>query len=424
MQVTVYPGNIHGATVAPSSKSMTQRAYAVALLHHGTTIISNAGDSNDELAALDAIQALGANIIQRTQGKIEISGTGVVPITDTVNVGESGLSARLFIPIAALSDQQLTITGDGTLLKRPLTGVEQSLKAIGVNLLNFNGFIPISIQGPVVPDSITIDASGGSQLVSGLLFALSYAAQQPVTLTVQKLTSKPYIDMTLAVLAQCGRPITHKQYKEFYIDPATFTVPEQLTINVEGDWSGAANLLVAGAIAGDVIVHNLDIHSQQADRAIYDILHNAGADIAVSGSSIQVKNSRLNGFEYDATDSPDLFPILAILAANCMGDSRITGVHRLFTKESNRAESISEMLEGFDVPFSIEDDTLCIEGVQKLRGTVIDSYADHRIVMAAAVGALNASGPVDIYAAEAVNKSYPGFFNTLSLLGVNTTAGR
>lgn len=423
MQVTVYPGAVNGSIDAPSSKSMTQRAYAAALLHHGTTIIGHAGNSDDEAAALNAIEALGAIIKSRTADSIELYSNGVAPRSNTINVGESGLAARLFVPIAALAEQQLTITGSGTLLKRPLHGIEPTLKALNVNLLTTSNFLPVTLQGPLVPADLEVDGSGGSQLISGLLFALSYAAKGPVKLVVNKLTSKPYIDMTLDMLAQSGRPVVHKNYKEFIIDPSNFNIPTDLQLHVEGDWSGAANLLVAGAIAGNVTVGNLDVRSAQADRAIYTILKDAGTDMTAAGQSVTVKSAKLRGFEYDATDSPDLFPILAILAANCIGDSRITGVHRLFNKESNRAESISEMLEAFNVPFSIEDDALCIEGVQQLRGTVIDSYADHRIAMAAAVGALNASGPVDIQGADAVKKSYPGFFNALSLLGVNTTAG-
>lgn len=422
MQVTVYPGAVNDLVFAPSSKSMTQRAYAAALLHQGTTIITHAGDSNDEIAALSAIEALGATIKSRTEDSIELYSNGVMPRSHTINVGESGLAARLFVPIAALADEQLTITGSGTLLKRPLHGIEHALNALSVNLLTVNNFLPVTLQGPIIPADLEVDGSGGSQLISGLLFALSYAAKKPVKLTVNRLTSKPYIDMTLQVLAQCGRPVSHKNYKEFLIDPSSFTTLANLQLNVEGDWSGAANLLVAGAITGNVTVSNLDIRSAQADRAIYTILKEAGADITATEQSVTVKSTKLRAFEYDATDSPDLFPILAILAANCIGDSRIEGIHRLFHKESNRAESISELLEAFNVPFSIEDDALCVSGVQQLRGTVIDSYADHRIVMAAAVGALNASGPVDIQGTDAVNKSYPGFFKALSLLGVNTTA--
>lgn len=421
MRAVVNPGKISGSIVAPSSKSMTQRAYAGALLHKGTTIINNAGDSDDELAALNVIVQLGAKIIGQTDNTITISSTGVLPVTDSINCGESGLAARLFTPIAALSHQQVTITGSGSLNGRPMCGFADTLSALGVTVSNFSGNLPITIQGAIQPNSISIDAGAGSQFLSGLLFALSYAATEPITIQVESLSSRPYIDLTLDVLHQFGRPVKHDKYKAFHIDPAVFTNPETVEINIEGDWSGCANLLVAGAITGNITISNLNVESRQADRAILHVLRDAGAEISMSDNAISVSATRLVGFEFDATHCPDLFPILAILASCSKGDSTITGVHRLFHKESNRAESISEMLQSFNVPFSIEDDVLCIEGVQRLQGTIIDSYNDHRIAMAAAVGALFANGPVDITEAEAVNKSYPRFFNHLSLCGVNCT---
>ena len=239
-----------------------------------------------------------------------------------------------------------------------------------------------------------------------------------MVITVSDLTSKPYIDLTLDVLSQFGKHISHNNYKEFRIDPSLFRIIDVVEIRIEADWSSAAALLVAGAIGGSVTIENLRLDSTQSDKVILDVLRSAGAEIIIEERTITVKCAPLRAFEFDATHCPDLFPVLAILAACCNGESTISGVHRLFNKESNRAESISEMLENFAVPFSLEDDSLCITGVRKLQGTVIDAYHDHRIVMAAAVGALRASGPVDILHAGAVNKSYPGFFDDLIACGV------
>ena len=418
MLAIVYPGKISGKVAAPPSKSMTQRAYAAALLHRGTTIIHNAGESNDEQAALNMALALGAEIVERTDDRITIKSSGVSPAHDIVNCGESGLAARLFTPIASLSDKELTILGTGSLPSRQMHGFEDALTALGIVISNFSGNLPITVKGSIQPRPISIDAGAGSQFLSGLLFALSYAATEPIVIKVESLSSRPYIDLTLDVLKQFGRVVTHNNYKEFYIDPAQFSHTETVEINIEGDWSGAANLLVAGAIAGSITVSNLNILSRQADRAILDVLRDAGALISTDGNEVSIAATKLTGFDFDATHSPDLFPILSVLASCCMGDSTIIGVHRLFNKESNRAESISELLQSFNVPFSIEDDVLCIEGVQQLQGTIIDSYNDHRIAMAGAIGALCANGPVDISEAGSVNKSYPHFFNHLSLCGV------
>jgi 3-phosphoshikimate 1-carboxyvinyltransferase len=417
MQVTIEPGNISGTISAPPSKSMTQRAYAAALLHKGKTIIHNAGRSEDEAAALGVIQQLGAKVVNQANNSIEIISDGVNPNASEINCGESGLAARLFTPIAALSDKTIQINGRGSLLQRPMEGFGEVLPALNASLKDFNGCVPFAVQGPMLATNITVDGKGGSQFLSGLLFALSSCATEPVIITVTELKSKPYIDMTLGMLAKFGKVIRHNDHKEFYIDPAQFVHKETVEINIEGDWSGAAYFLVAGSIAGDVTVRNLDVSSSQADRVVLDVLRSAGAGVTINEDSICVKKAQLNGFEFDATHCPDLFPVLAILAACCEGESYIGGVHRLFHKESNRAESISEMLQNFDVPFSLEDDVFCITGVRKLQGTVIDTYGDHRIVMAAAVGALRAGSRVDIHGAEAVKKSYPGFFEDLILLG-------
>ena len=421
MKATIERRIVNGDLCAPPSKSMTQRAYAGAILHHGTTEIVHPGTSDDEQAALNIIVALGAEIVMQTADKIVISSKGVNPLSDIIDCGESGLSARLFAPIAGLSAKKLTIIGRGSLTKRPMRNFREIMPQLGVSLDHFTGYIPFSLYGPMQAGSFTMDASDSSQFLSGLLFALSACAEEPINIEVIDLASKPYVDLTLLVLKQFGKPVIHDNYQVFHIIPDTFTRPESITIDVEGDWSSAAYLLVAGAIGGSISVRNLNIQSTQADMAILDVLRLANADMDVSENCITVKKSTLRGFEFDATNCPDLFPILAILGACGEGDTYIAGVHRLFYKESNRAESITQMLQDFDVPYSVEDDVLCVTGVEYLQGTIIDSYKDHRIVMAAAVGALNANGPVDISAAESVNKSYPGFFRDIALCGAQCT---
>ena len=415
MKAIIEPGYIYGSITAPPSKSHTQRAYAAALLHLGSTVIHNAGRSGDELAALRVIQQLGA--IVNDSDIMTIASKGVVPVSPVLNVGESGLSARLFTPIAALCNQKLCIEGAGGLLQRPMEGFVEILPPLGVAVSGFSGYLPCCVQGPLQAKPLKMDAAGSSQFLSGLLFALSACATDPITIEVTNLKSKPYIDLTLDVLAHFGKPVSHAGYRQFYIDPALFTYKETIDVNIEADWSSAAYLLVAAAIAGNVTVKNIDLGSKQADKAIMDVLRTCGADILIQDNSINIKKTRLRAFEFDATDAPDLFPVLAVLAACSWGESAISGVHRLFYKESNRVESITEMLQDFAVPFSVEDDTLYITGMPHLQGTVIDSYRDHRIVMAAAIGALAANGPVEISGCEVADKSYPGFFKDLILCG-------
>jgi 3-phosphoshikimate 1-carboxyvinyltransferase len=417
MKAIINPGKISGSVTAPPAKSLTQRAYAAALLHRGKTIIHNAGISEDENAALQVIRQLGAKIVSRPGNTFEITSSGVAPISAAIDCRESGLAARLFTPIAALCDKRIQIEGVGTLLRRPMDGFDEILPLLNVYLTGFNGTLPFSLQGPLQPKDIKIDAGDGSQFLSGLLFAFSSAATTPVAIQVSGLKSKPYIDLTLEVLAHFGKRINHKNYQEFYIDPGAFRQVGDVEMTIDGDWSSAAYWLVAGAIAGDMTVLNLRQESKQADVAVLKALQAAGAQMTCAEGSISVKKSDLKAFEFDATDTPDLFPALSVLAAFCDGESHVRGVHRLFHKESNRVESITEMLHDFAVPFSVEDDTLFITGVQKVQGTIIDSYHDHRIVMAAAIAALRANGPVEISFAESVSKSYPGFFKDLIACG-------
>ena len=421
MLATISPGKISGSIYAPPSKSITQRVFAAALLHNGTTTINNYGESADERSALGIIKDLGAKVEYGNNNQtLIITSSGIPNCTSgAINCNESGLAARLFLPIAALCGQKVCINGTGSLLKRPMEGVQAAMEALGVTLNNFNGFLPIMLSGQLLPKDMHVDAGNSSQFLTGLLFALSSCATSPITLTVANLESKPYIDLTLDVLTKFGKPIKHNNYKEFYIDPSQFTISSSLDITIEGDWSSASFFLVAGAIAGETTVHNLDANTKQADAAILQLMERTGANISIaSNGAITVTQSQTQSFDFDAADCPDLFPILAIYAALCRGESSIYGVHRLFHKESNRVESITEMLECFNVPFTVEDDTLYISGCRQLQGTVIDSYNDHRIAMAAAIGALRAGTQVDITNAGAINKSYPGFYKDLMGCGV------
>lgn len=402
MQAIIKPGTIHGSITAPPSKSMMQRACAAALLYDGKTIINNPGQSDDDIAALNIIQQLGTEVYYTPENNIEIYSRGVRPVTDTIHCGESGLSARLFIPIAALCDTEITITGSGSLLQRTMTEYLKVLPQLGVSILETNDCLPLSVRGPLRAEEIVVDGSLSSQFLTGLLMVYGFTTTKTVTIHVNNLNSKPYIDLTLQMLQHYGIPVINHYYGAFTLSEPIFSFGTPVTIDVEGDWSAAANFMVAKAIAGDIIINNLNYESLQADRAIMDVVNNTNSP-----------------FDFDATDCPDLFPILSVYAGYCKGVSRIKGLHRLVHKESNRIESIKSMLENFGVSFSIEEDTLVITGGQPFRSCTIDSFNDHRIVMAASIAALKADGPVTINGAEAVSKSYPDFFRALSSMGVD-----
>lgn len=412
-------GSLYGEIISPPSKSMMQRVCAAALLNKGTTVIKNFGTSDDDKAALHLVQQLGA-AIKYQSGVLIITSNGIQPVSNELHCGESGLAARLFIPIAAISSTQLSINGSGSLLNRPFDVYNEVLPKLGVTIESTNRHLPMVLQGPLQPHDIIIDGSLSSQFLSGLLFAFAFTVIEPCTITVTNLQSRPYLDMTLSVLEMFGRQIGNNNYETFYIDPANCITIANNEITIEGDWSSASAILVGAAISGQVTIIGLNEHSLQADKHIMDVLFQTGAHLTLAETWVQVSSvDVLNPFDFDATHAPDLFPVLSVLAACCNGESSIRGIHRLIHKESNRAESISEMLDKLGVIYSVVDDTLFIEGKETLDSGTIDSYNDHRIVMAAAIAALRCDGKIVIEGAEAVNKSYPDFFSHLYTLGAN-----
>jgi 3-phosphoshikimate 1-carboxyvinyltransferase len=419
MQVTISPSQIKGTITAPASKSAMQRACAAALLKRGKTVLHNPGVSNDDKAALDIIKQLGA-IVKKREETIVIHSNGVKPIANEINCGESGLSVRMFTSIASLSHEPIVVTGSGSLVKRPLSFFSEVLPQLGVHCNSDEGLLPLHIKGPLKPKNIEVDGSLSSQFLTGLLFAYAASGAKDVTIVVHNLNSKPYIDLTLQVMKDFGFPVPiNNNYESFFFpaEPLNQLTDHAPNYTVEGDWSGGAFLLVAGAIAGDVIVKGLDVFSTQADRAIVQALMQSGANISVEAEHVHVRKSRLNPFQFDATDCPDLFPPLVALGAYCNGTSVIEGVHRLTHKESNRAETLQEEFKKMGVEISLQDDLMMIKGGGVITDAGVHSHHDHRIAMACAVAALGANGEVFIEQADAVNKSYPQFWEHLRVLG-------
>lgn len=425
MIATIHPTNIQGEILANASKSCMQRACAAALLHHGSTRITNPGNSFDDLAAIEMIQKLGAVVIKNNDGSISIESNGVLPTSDELNCGESGLGIRMFTPIAALSNAKLSINGTGSLLKRPMHFFDEVLPQLSIQINSTNGFLPIKIQGPLKPVDITIDGSLSSQFLTGLLMAFGAAKADGVKISVINLKSRPYIDLTLKVMEAFGIIVRNNDYANFEFHAADQkTNIASIEYQVEGDWSGAAFLLVAGAVAGNITVKGLDLFSTQADKAILHALSDAGAGLSLQEHQIEVRSLPLKAFHFNATDCPDLFPPLVALAAFCEGTTVIEGVSRLAHKESNRGISLQEEFGKLGVEIKLQDNLMLIAGLKKglqfstVQSATVNSHHDHRIAMATAITALNACGPVTIQDADAINKSYPAFYSHLQQLGV------
>lgn len=412
MEITVHPSRLKGEVEAPASKSLTQRAIAAGLLARGTTVIHNPSFCNDSLAAISMAGALGATVTREHDSVTIQPGPG--PLSPVIlHCGESGLALRMFAPIAAMLSSHVTLTGDGSLLRRPVKMISEALGQLGVTVHTNSGLLPLTLSGRLRGGTAVIDGSTGSQLLTGLLMALPLAGEES-EIEVNGLRSRPYISLTLKLLEDFGIKVRNRGFSHFSVGGNQSYQAREY--NIEGDWSGASFLLVAGALAGEVSVRNLSCDSLQADRAIMQALRDAGCLLRETAEGVKAERSDLKAFNYDATDSPDLFPPLAALAAGCSGTSRIRGISRLFHKESDRAGAIADVLEMTGIKVNFEGDEMLITGGD-IHGAVVSSHNDHRIAMMAAVMAAGATGGVTIRDAEAVAKSYPGFFDDLSLIG-------
>ena len=416
----------------PASKSFAQRAIIAAALADGVSHLRGYSPCGDNEAALAVARALGAEVTL-DEDVLTIRGTAGAPYAgDSLHVGESGFLTRLMIPLMArLARGPVTLSGEKTLLRRPLTGARDMMAAFRVALSGEQ--IPLTVNGRLTPGEAEISGQYGSQLVSGLLAALPLCREDSV-IHLESPKSIPYIFITLDVLKQFGIRIENEmEGDEEFVQTQDWGLCEAMTFRIKGgqrykaadldleaDWSAAANFLVAGAIFGQVALEGLDTKSLQADLSILDILVEAGASLSQEEETgvVHVRKAPLRAFEVDASNCPDLFPVIAVLAAFCQGTSRIGGVGRLANKESDRASAIVDMLTRMGVKAAVKGDRLLVEGhslAQRsltgnlLRGGEYTSHHDHRMVMALKVAAFGADGPVRIDDEQCVAKSFPDF---------------
>lgn len=442
------------ALVMPVSKSFAQRAIIAAALADGVSHLRGYTPCGDNEAALQVARNLGA--------EIEVNGTeltirGISAARESLkdmselHVGESGLLTRMMIPVMAqLGLGPVTFTGEKTLLGRPLTGAKEIMDAFEADIVsvgepqdeNTPVRVPLKVTGPLKAGRAEISGKHGSQLISGLLMALPFADRNS-SLIVHQPKSIPYMFITLEVLKKFGIKVGNDMLggPDFLASDGDWSLCTEMVfkvkggqkykaadIDLEGDWSAAANFLVAAAIFGKAEIQGLDTTSLQADLSIMDILMDAGASLSqLDGDKgdITVQRAPLKAFSVDASNCPDLFPIISVLAAFCQGTSRLAGVGRLANKESDRAKAIQEMLTQMGVQVSIEGDEMIIEGhslAQRLlnasadsdlpgllKGGAYTSHHDHRMVMALKVAALGADSPITIDDEDCVAKSFPQF---------------
>ncbi len=421
MDVTVFPSKVNGRIETPPAKAVSHRAVVCASLAEGKSIVRNALESDDIQATIEGMKALGAKIKKIEGNTLEIIGTASpASPKKPINCKLSGSTIRFLIPIAARAKGKTILTGEGSLLKRPMQPVLDALAQIGIKTKSSNGFPPIEVEGNGALEGGTVKISGdvSSQFISGLLFALPLAKKQSTVKLTTKLESKPYIEITLDVLNEFGISIiVSEEYGEFVVPPNQKYAAREYF--VEGDFSSACFLLAAGAIAGEKVeVANLREESKQGDRRIIEILEKMKASIKKTGAdTYTIQKSNLAAIEVDASDIPDMVPILAVLACYAKGKTRIYNAGRLRLKESDRLAAIANELKKMGAKITEKKDELVVDGPCELKGAIVESHNDHRIAMSCAVAALGAGEcPTTIKGAESVGKSYPSFFEDLKKL--------
>lgn len=414
MNITITPSALSGRIKAIASKSQAHRLLICAAFSDKTTSIVCGETSEDINATLECLTELGA-VIKKTDG-----GYRVTPLQKgrdgcTLNCGESGSTLRFLLPTALALGVKAEFNMRGNLPKRPLSPLYEEMLAHGCTLSEA-GVTPLIAQGKLTSGGYALPANISSQFISGLLFALPLLDGDSTIELIGRIESKSYIDMTCDALSKFKidvRLIGNCFYingNQKYISPRNLTV--------EGDWSNSAFWLCAAAVSNNEIAcTGQDINSKQGDKAIIEILEQFGAKVVYGENSITVSHGKLRGITVDASDIPDLVPIIAAVAAVSEGQTVIENAQRLRIKESDRLRSVTKTLSALGATIKETDDGLLIYGRLRLNGGVIDSHNDHRIAMMAAIASIVCSNPVTIKNAEAVNKSYPGFWKDFKGLG-------
>lgn len=417
MDKVISPLKYHGQLKANSSKSFAQRAFVLGLLSQSETIIYNSDQSKDVLAIQNCIRQLGAEIIDLDKG-LKIIPPSIKKLAAVeLNVGESGLALRILGIVATIFSTEIYISGEGSILSRSQKQLIEILEQLGLSVEHQNYKLPLRINGNITNQNLQIDAREGSQVISGLLISMPLL-HKPSKIELVNTTSRPYLAMTCEIMSDFGSSISGDFDKPIFIEGNQFYQTNSYTI--EGDWSGAANHLVGAAISGSIKLEGLNSKSKQADLIILSIIRQFGAEIKIinsvkDGEIIQVYESELKSpFTFDLTDAPDLFPILSILSCAARGKSTFFNTNRLLNKESNRLDAVKEMLNRFSVAFELENNSISIFGTGKIIPTqAINTHNDHRIAMAATIGATISETDLVITGIDCVEKSYPNFFNDL-----------
>lgn len=419
MRVTIKgPQSVRGELKAPGSKAYTHRALIASLLTPGETMIQGALDCDDTRRTLEGIRLLGASVSLEKGLIISRGPENLTPLKTRINCGESGATLRFLTAVASTSAKQTVLTANGGLANRPMDPLLKALNELGTaSTVTWNGHeLALQVRGPIKGGETSLPGDISSQFLSGLLLAAPLSRSDVAINLNGEMESRPYVDMTIAVLQKHGIKVesTDRQVRV----PA----PQQYKPafhQVDGDFSSAAFLMATAATAGESItILGLSRNNLEPDSSIMDVGPQIGLKIRKRGEAIVVEKSELRGFQFDATNNPDLVPALEVLACVADGSSEISGVRRLRFKETNRLMTLPSELTKMGARIHVGDDKVRIEHADRLSGAVLESHLDHRVAMACSAAAVCAHGESVLENAQVVSKSYPDFFNDLTNLGV------
>ena len=400
MDMKISPSVLRGNLSIPASKSCAHRAVICAALADGVSTLSGITMSKDIEATISSMTALGASF-EINGDIVTVKGiSGSIDGTAEIDCNESGSTLRFIMPVAAALGVKSVFIGKGRLPQRPIDIYKRELKNHGITFHTEE--MPYEISGVLTGGKYEIEGNVSSQFITGLLFALPLAKEDSEIIMTSHLESRPYVDITIDILRRYGIEISETENSFLIKGNQKYTPYDE---HIEGDYSQAAFFFVANALGSDVNILNLKENSVQGDKAITDII----ADT--------LKNGSVTGYKADCSDIPDLVPILSVLGAYGNMPSTIYNAERLRIKESDRLAACADMLNNLGGNVTVTSDGLEIMPTNGLNGGTIDSYGDHRIVMAAAIAALNCKGDVIIKGAEAAEKSYPTFFEDYVKLG-------
>lgn len=432
-EVTIIPKKLSGSLKIPPSKSMAHRAVICAGLSKGTSIIENIEYSDDIIATINAMKALGVNIIEE-KDRLIINGENIFNSNKRViDCNESGSTLRFLMPIALVKHGESRFLGKGNLGKRPLKTYYDIFDKQGIDYSYEEGILNTFIKGELKADKFKVEGNISSQFISGLLFALPLLNGDSKIVITTELESKGYIDLTLSMLDKFGIKIENLDYKEFRIKGNQSY--KSFNYRVEGDYSQGAFFFAAGALGNNVVCYDLDEESKQGDKEVLDILKNMGSTL-IKEFKVDKKDNKnlidkkgsmkmalgfasesLKATIIDASQCPDIIPVMAVVASLANGETRVVNGERLRIKECDRLNAISTELKTLGANIEETKDGLIINGVESLKGGKVSSHDDHRIAMSLAIASTVCTEEVIIDNGDCVKKSYPNFWEDFKSLG-------